>query len=1024
MPDIVVARLVTPLVADPSQFNAGLISAGKMAQKFTASMDKVASEITRSITDSRVSTDIMVNALGDITDKLFELVDQANIANDIAFDASVKATQRLDNAQEKVTKTTTSWAEKIKTVLVQKGLNLMISAAKSAAQGLVNLGRGFAKLAVAAAPLPGIGTAFESLAKQTGLSLDALNKAAGGTISQFDLMRRSNEALAGTTGPLMKALGQQLPALLETARAAARATGKDVNFLFESLVNGVRKGSPELIDNAQLILKVGEANAAMAAELDKSVENLTSQETSIALLNATVAGGADLIAQFGGAQLTTAEKVQRLTATLQNLRDKGGVALAPVLGNVANRLADLGTRVLPLLVSFIETKVAPALDVMVDFFGNIADTMLTAATATEKWAFTTVDAFGNVVPVVADAGESMIQKFGRKMAEGAEKALGWGIGIATEFATGLVQGAAQALTAAMQFIGSLLSGWMAPASPPRIFPDIDKAGAATFEEYLEGFSKASFDTLEGLQKPLQNVLSTLVSAGTLGADASAKAFAGLSTELSAAIAGFEKTGKVAVGIFDRLEQAGGKFGSQLSELARRQFAVAKATRDVALAEENLAKAREENEKAQDTVSALAEEFNELLRAGADPAILDAKRAEFEAAKDQLALSEEQVAAAEDEKAAAEEKISPLEEQAQLQQRLLDQLLQMEQAGEKVADATKEIAAGLSAGIGAALADIGVPELPPIAPLDFSKVSESFTAAKADIFAKFEDLFKPVTDAWEKEIQPTLDTLGEEWEKFTGIVEKFWEEKVEPIIEPFKKLLPEDLPKKLGKFTGIVLIVAAGLGILFLAFSILTSPIILLAAGIVILIALWDDAVIAWQALVDITEVLGTAIGTKLREKFDEVKLAIRNLLIDWKAIRTFIRDKFSKTLSDLKTNILDPVLAAFTFIDTAIKNLVDRLAKFIDKFAKLPDLPDWLKPGSPPPLAFALQDISAAMKELNQMDLPEFAASISRLPIQPGGGEGGGSTTNNFFEQNINTGAGIAAVTQGFEVERSMVQAS
>jgi hypothetical protein len=152
-----------------------------------------------------------------------------------------------------------------------------------------------ADLAVEAAPLEGIGTAFEAMAGDVGLSLDALRTAAAGTVADFDLMKAANVALTGAGDELGAAMGEELPELLEIARAAARATGQDVDFLFNSLVSGVKRSSPFLIDNTGLVLKMGEANEALAAELGKSVQELTAEEKQIALLNATVDAGQKMI---------------------------------------------------------------------------------------------------------------------------------------------------------------------------------------------------------------------------------------------------------------------------------------------------------------------------------------------------------------------------------------------------------------------------------------------------------------------------------------------------------------------------------------------------------------------------------------------------------------------------------------------------------------------------------------------------------------------------------------------------------
>jgi hypothetical protein len=136
---------------------------------------------------------------------------------------------------------------------VGKGLaglgKIAAGAGLAVAGAATGIGVALGALAVQAAPLEGIGFAFDKMSERVGLSLDDLREASAGTISDFELMRKANIALTGAGDQLGVEFGKNMPALLEAARAAARATGQDVDFLFESLVTGVKRGSPMLIDN-------------------------------------------------------------------------------------------------------------------------------------------------------------------------------------------------------------------------------------------------------------------------------------------------------------------------------------------------------------------------------------------------------------------------------------------------------------------------------------------------------------------------------------------------------------------------------------------------------------------------------------------------------------------------------------------------------------------------------------------------------------------------------------------------------
>ncbi len=869
-------------------------------------------------------------------------------------------TKAWDKGFQSATKTATSWSEKVKSAVIDQGTKLIFDGAKMAARGVLDLGKSLVKMTQQAAPLPAIGASFRAMAGQVDLSLDALRKAAAGTVSDFDLMRKANVALTGAGADLAQAFGKDLPALLEGARAAARATGQDVGFLFESLVSGVKRGSPLLIDNTGIVLKLGEANQALASELGKSVEQLTAQEKSIAILNATVEASGKLVAQLGSDELTAAEQLQRFNAILQNTRDQIGIGLQPVLSNFVGRMSDLGNRVLPPLVSFIETKVAPALDLIVDAMGNAAE-------------------------AAVDAGDSFVGKFGAKLSQAADSALRWGIQISTELATGLIKGAASALVAAMQFIGNMLTAWLAPGSPPKVAPKLDRWGGEWMAELLRGMTEADFGVLEKIQGPLSKVLS-------------GPAFKNISGEIIEALS----TGDAGPALFDKIAASAGKFGNEIAELARRQVALSKATDEVRASEENLAKAREEQVKAKETVDALADEFNKLLAAGADPAILDAKRAEFEAAKDSLSLADQEVAAAEDRKTAVEESLSPLQEQVLLQDKLLDQLFKLSTVGES---ATEKIKAGI-AGIGAAIASLPAPKLP--AP-DFSAVTAAFTEAKGNLSAKFADLFAPVTQAWENEIRPTLTNLGKEWGRFTGIVKKFWDDKVAPVVEQIKAFLPPDLTEKIGMWAGTILVAGAAIAILTGLITLLLSPIFLLAVGVVTLIALWTEYRKMTEGLNAITELLVSILVDKLLVTLDQLAFVVSFTVFNaLNKVSTFLTNTFTPAWEAIK-RVVDTV-------KTAIDNIGLALASV--------NIPSWADPGSPTPFELGLRGMAAAMSELSGVEVPRLADSLLSLPTPGGGTRAFESNTSNFFNQTINTNAGVTAVTQGFNINRSMVQAT
>jgi phage-related protein len=249
------------------------------------------------------------------------------------------------------------------------GFRVVAGAAVAATTAVVALGGAMLKLAIDAAPLEGIGRTFETFASRGVVSLDALRQASLNTIPDFELMRTANEALAGAAEEIQGPLGEALPRFLEIARAAARATGKDFNFLFSSLVSGVKRNSPLLIDNAQIALssteayeRFAEANGLVASELSK-------EQQQLALVDEILRQGAPMVEQFGSGQLTAAERSAQLTTQLKNMKDRIGIALLPALNTLLGYLSGLASRIGPRIIKFFE-NFGSVLNGFISFIGT------------------------------------------------------------------------------------------------------------------------------------------------------------------------------------------------------------------------------------------------------------------------------------------------------------------------------------------------------------------------------------------------------------------------------------------------------------------------------------------------------------------------------------------------------------------------------------------------------------------------------------------------------------------------------
>lgn len=148
------------------------------------------------------------------------------------------------------------------------------------------------------------------LAKQ-GQSFDEfigkLDEVARGTVSTGDLIKSSSQAL------LLGIPADQIARLLEIARASAIATGRSTADAFNDIATGIGRASPMILDNLGLVLKLGPAYDAMARQVGKSAEELTSAEQKTAVLNAVLEAGKSRIEAYGEAQSGLAEAIEQAT---------------------------------------------------------------------------------------------------------------------------------------------------------------------------------------------------------------------------------------------------------------------------------------------------------------------------------------------------------------------------------------------------------------------------------------------------------------------------------------------------------------------------------------------------------------------------------------------------------------------------------------------------------------------------------------------------------------------------------------
>ena len=246
----------------------------------------------------------------------------------LAVEISAKATQfgKVLSDQEKALKGFSSGVQNASNQL--KGILGTIGVAFSAG-AVANFTLEVAKLAGEA---EGVRAAFDRLPNSIQL-MGELKTATAGTVSELELMKRTVQASNFGIGL------ESLPKLLEFAAVRAQQTGQSVDYLVDSIVTGIGRKSPLILDNlgiSAVRLKEQFGGAALEAQsigdVAKAVGKIAEEE----------------LTKMGDLSENTATKIARLGASWEDLKVAIGEAANSsgaiqktlnMLTNFANSLA-------------------------------------------------------------------------------------------------------------------------------------------------------------------------------------------------------------------------------------------------------------------------------------------------------------------------------------------------------------------------------------------------------------------------------------------------------------------------------------------------------------------------------------------------------------------------------------------------------------------------------------------------------------------------------------------------------------
>lgn len=268
--------------------------------------------------------------------------------------------------------------------------NILLTTVKggalAAGAAIVGMGAALIKTVFDAAPIKGIQDAFAGLAKASGTGmkemLGALQQGSAGMITNRDLMTSFNKAASLVSVDFAK----RLPDAMNVLGKVSAATGEDMGFLLNSLVTGVGRLSPMILDNLGIQVDLASANEDYAKSLGVSVGSLSKTQQQTALTNQVFEKLALTTAAMPDVAGSATAGLAQFGTMIKNTGAAIGLALLPALEKILPPILELATGVID--------KVLPAFEKIGGALGTFIEGILAGADPLAALKVALFNAFG------------------------------------------------------------------------------------------------------------------------------------------------------------------------------------------------------------------------------------------------------------------------------------------------------------------------------------------------------------------------------------------------------------------------------------------------------------------------------------------------------------------------------------------------------------------------------------------------------------------------------------------------------
>lgn len=243
---------------------------------------------------------------------------------------------------------------RVRTFLSNMGRGVAQGVGQAVTFGATQVISGLGDALASAGELQQVSAAFNAITAdmQGGAEgmLKALQDGSGQMVTNTELMTAYNKAnsLVGED------FANRLPEAMQLLQKQAAATGEDMSFFTDSLVTGIGRMSPMILDNLGLQVSLAEANQKYAESIGKNVDELTKQEQQTALMNEVMGQLAEKTAELPDVANSATAVWTQFQTQVANTKDELILKFLPALTDLFNEAVPLIEGMIPPLMSMAD----------------------------------------------------------------------------------------------------------------------------------------------------------------------------------------------------------------------------------------------------------------------------------------------------------------------------------------------------------------------------------------------------------------------------------------------------------------------------------------------------------------------------------------------------------------------------------------------------------------------------------------------------------------------------------------------